>query len=132
MKSESKHEHFCFAGQPAPCEGYFLNDVLPCVCGAEGDVVGSAAPESERYHECERNQRDDRQYFIVAHEQTPRRARVAPVNEFEKSVDDDFLLTGVQMPLDQLFRELVEREDQQRDQANPAIGSADHRAEDFN
>jgi hypothetical protein len=39
MKSESKHEHFCFAGQPAPCEGYFLNDVLPCVCGAEGDVV---------------------------------------------------------------------------------------------
>jgi hypothetical protein len=39
MKSGSKHEHFCFAGQPAPCEGYFLNDLLPCVCGAEGDVV---------------------------------------------------------------------------------------------
>jgi hypothetical protein len=33
------HEHYCFAGQPAPCKGYFPNDVLPCVCGAEGDVV---------------------------------------------------------------------------------------------
>jgi hypothetical protein len=39
MKSESKHEHFCFAGQPTPCKGYFPNDVLPCVCGVEGDVV---------------------------------------------------------------------------------------------
>jgi len=39
MKRGSKHEHFCFAGQPAPCEGYFLDDLLPCVCGAEGDVL---------------------------------------------------------------------------------------------
>jgi len=39
MKGENKHEHFCFAGQPAPCEGYFPDDVLPCVCGAEGDAV---------------------------------------------------------------------------------------------
>jgi hypothetical protein len=35
----SKHRDFCFAGQPAPCKGYFLNDVLPCVCGGESDVV---------------------------------------------------------------------------------------------
>ena len=39
MKGESKHEHFCFAGQPAPCKGYFPNDVLPCVCGAAGNAV---------------------------------------------------------------------------------------------
>jgi hypothetical protein len=39
MTGESKHEHFCFAGQPAPCKGYFPNDVLPCVCGVEGDAV---------------------------------------------------------------------------------------------
>ena len=39
MNDESKHEHFCFAGQPAPCKGYFLNDLLPCVCGAEGHAV---------------------------------------------------------------------------------------------
>lgn len=41
MKGESKHAHFCFAGQPAPCKGYFPNDVLPCVCGVEGDVVSA-------------------------------------------------------------------------------------------
>jgi len=39
VEGESKHEHFCFAGQPAPCKGYFPNDVLPCVCGVEGDAV---------------------------------------------------------------------------------------------
>jgi len=39
MKGEGKHEHFCFAGQPAACKGYFPDDVLPCVCGAEGDAV---------------------------------------------------------------------------------------------
>ncbi len=41
MKTESRHEHFCFAGQPAPCEGYFFSDLLPCVCGVEGDVVSA-------------------------------------------------------------------------------------------
>jgi hypothetical protein len=39
MNGENKHEHFCFAGQPAPCRGYFPNDVLPCVCGARGSAV---------------------------------------------------------------------------------------------
>jgi hypothetical protein len=41
VKTKSQHEHFCFAGQPAPCEGYFFNDVLPCVCGVEGDVIAA-------------------------------------------------------------------------------------------
>jgi len=41
MNREIKHEYFCFAGQPAPCKGYFPNDVLPCVCGAEGDAVAA-------------------------------------------------------------------------------------------
>ena len=31
--TEVKHQPFCFAGQPAPCKGYFPDDVLPCVCG---------------------------------------------------------------------------------------------------
>ena len=35
------HKPFCFAGQPAPCPGYFENDVLPCVCGATQDVLSS-------------------------------------------------------------------------------------------
>jgi hypothetical protein len=29
------HKPYCFAGQSAPCPGYFANDVLPCVCGKE-------------------------------------------------------------------------------------------------
>ena len=39
MEGKSKHEHFCFAGQPASCQGYFPNDVLLCVCGAEGNAA---------------------------------------------------------------------------------------------
>jgi hypothetical protein len=39
MTGESKHKHFCFAGQPAPCKGHFRNDVLPCICGVKGDVL---------------------------------------------------------------------------------------------
>lgn len=39
MRGKGKHEHFCFAGQSAACQGYFPNGVLPCVCGAEGDAV---------------------------------------------------------------------------------------------
>jgi hypothetical protein len=37
------HKSFCFAGQPAPCPGYFENDVLPCVCGATQDVLSALA-----------------------------------------------------------------------------------------
>ena len=35
------HKPYCFGGQPAPCRGYFENDVLPCVCGATGSVLSS-------------------------------------------------------------------------------------------
>jgi hypothetical protein len=41
VSSEHKHKDFCFAGQPALCKGYFPGDVLPCVCGAEGDVIAA-------------------------------------------------------------------------------------------
>jgi hypothetical protein len=43
MKSEIKHADFCSAGQPAPVQGCFPNDVLPCVCGVEGDAVTALA-----------------------------------------------------------------------------------------
>jgi hypothetical protein len=39
MTGKSKHKHFCFAGQSAPCKNYFRSDVLPCICGVNGDVV---------------------------------------------------------------------------------------------
>jgi hypothetical protein len=29
------HNAYCFAGQPAPCVGYFANDALPCICSRE-------------------------------------------------------------------------------------------------
>jgi hypothetical protein len=38
---QNGHKPFCFAGQPAPCSGYFENDVLPCVCGATQDVLSA-------------------------------------------------------------------------------------------
>jgi hypothetical protein len=28
------HSVYCFAGQSAPCPGYFSNDILPCVCSS--------------------------------------------------------------------------------------------------
>ncbi len=45
MKSrvKLKHKPFCYAGQPAPCKGYFPNDVLPCICGVEGSVTVALA-----------------------------------------------------------------------------------------
>jgi hypothetical protein len=33
------HKQYCFAGQPAPCTGYFKHDTLPCVCGATGNPL---------------------------------------------------------------------------------------------
>jgi len=28
------HKAYCLADQPAPCQGYFSNDTLPCVCSS--------------------------------------------------------------------------------------------------
>jgi hypothetical protein len=39
MRKSNAHEQYCFAGQPAPCAGYFKNDALPCICGANGNVL---------------------------------------------------------------------------------------------
>lgn len=63
----TKHKDFCFAGQPAPSAGYFPGDVLPCICGAEGDVMdalrqiapcapagGSPAPPEPAHGQCQR------------------------------------------------------------------------------
>ena len=33
------HKNYFFAGQPAPCPGYFANDVLPCVCGSKEKLL---------------------------------------------------------------------------------------------
>jgi len=33
------HKAYCFAGQPAPCQGYFANDVLPCICESKESLL---------------------------------------------------------------------------------------------
>jgi hypothetical protein len=33
------HSSYCFAGQPAPCLGYFGNDNLPCVCNGKENLL---------------------------------------------------------------------------------------------
>ena len=33
------HNVCCFAGQPAPCPGYFANDVLPCICESKESLL---------------------------------------------------------------------------------------------
>ncbi len=33
------HKTFCFAGQSAPCPGYFSSDTLPCVCGSHENLL---------------------------------------------------------------------------------------------
>ena len=35
------HQFYCFAGQPAPCTGYFAKDALPCVCGLDGSLLSA-------------------------------------------------------------------------------------------
>jgi len=33
------HNGYCFAGQSAPCPGYFFNDVLPCICSSKQSLL---------------------------------------------------------------------------------------------
>jgi hypothetical protein len=40
MTTPEGHQWYCFATQPAPCPGYFPDDVLPCVCGDPGSLLG--------------------------------------------------------------------------------------------
>lgn len=53
MNRQTQHEPFCFAGRPASCQGYFPNDILPCVCGAEGDVIAALSQVSVPAAACE-------------------------------------------------------------------------------
>ena len=33
------HNSYCFDGQSAPCPGYFVNDILPCVCSSRESLL---------------------------------------------------------------------------------------------
>src|SRR5438093_6932039 len=72
----------------------------------------------------QRHQRDDGEQFVVAAKETPRRAGVAPVDEFEKAVNEDAFLTPAQQPQHEILRELIQGEDQQRDGRDATAGRA--------
>ena len=62
----------------------------------------------------EREQGDDGQCDVVAAEKAPRRASVAPVNKFEKAVNDGFFVICRDRFQHQPFGELIQRKDNQR------------------
>jgi len=33
------HNANCFAGESAPCPGYFANDILPCICSSREKLL---------------------------------------------------------------------------------------------
>jgi len=38
-KGIEMHNVCCFAGQTAPCPGYFSNDILPCICSGKESLL---------------------------------------------------------------------------------------------
>jgi len=66
-------------------------------------------------------QGDQHQGVVVAAENVPGRTGVSPMNEFKETVDDDFFVIGRQYLQHQPFGELVEGEDDERNDGNAAI-----------
>jgi len=86
-----------------------------------GDGVGIEMMPREKQRD-KRQQRDEGQCAVVAAKQTPRRAGVAPVDEFEKAADDDFFVAFFEQVQHEPFRELVEYEHDRRDDGDVAVG----------
>lgn len=92
---------------------------------AKGDLAGNPVHVEMMAREKQRNERQQHhknQGAVVVAEQTPRRAGVAPMNEFEKSGDDDFFVAHRQKMQHEPFGELVEREHDERERGDAAIG----------
>jgi hypothetical protein len=49
------------------------------------------------------------------------------MDELEKAADDDLLVVPRQKPIHELLGELIQRENEQRDQKNAAVGGVVHR-----
>ena len=91
---------------------------------AEGDLAGQFVRVEMVPREKERDEgeeHDDDERAVVAAEEAPRRAGVAPVNELEKAADDDLFLECRQPFQHQPLGELVERKDRQRERGNAAV-----------
>jgi len=91
---------------------------------AEGNLAGQrvrtevVAREKQRD---EREQGDQSECGVVAAEETPRRAGVAPVNQFEKTINDDLFVAQSERAQHPPFCELVERENNQCQHGDTAI-----------
>lgn len=92
---------------------------------AEGNLAGERVRTEVMAREKQRDKReqaDQGECGVVAAEETPRRAGVAPVDQFEKTINDDLFVAqkrkGVQH---QPFGELVERKHHQRERGDAAI-----------
>jgi len=68
-----------------------------------------------------REQRDERKRAVVAAKKTPCRTGVAPVDEFEEAVDDDFFIARFEQVQHEPFGKLVECEDEQRQRGDAAV-----------
>ena len=91
---------------------------------AEGDLAGQRVrvemvPREKQRDEGE--ERDEGERAVVAAEEAPRRAGVAPVDELEKAGDDDLFVAIGEHVQHQPFGELVERKDRQRERGNAAV-----------
>ena len=69
----------------------------------------------------ESEEHDDDKGAVIAAENVPRRPSIAPVNEFEKTVNDDFFTARSKATQHQPFGELVEHEDDQRDNSDTTV-----------
>ena len=69
----------------------------------------------------ERDERDKGQQMVVPPEQAPGRPGVLPMHELKETGDDDFLLGIAQQPQHEPFRQLIEQDNEQRNEANAAI-----------
>ena len=114
-----------------------INDFVTCGQQTVGEIASDAAEdETERNlagngvgikmmprekQRDKRQQRDKRERAIVAAKQAPRRAGIAPVDEFEEAVDDDFFVAFFEQIQHEPFRELVENEHDCGDDSDVAI-----------
>ena len=94
---------------------------------AKGDLAQERArvkmmPAQEENEQ--RGQRDDGEQLVVAAEQTPRGAGVAPMHELEKTINDHPFLSAAEPPEHEEFCELIEGKDCERDARDAAVRRA--------
>ena len=73
-----------------------------------------------------RKQTDKRKRAVVAAEQTPRRAGVAPMHEFEKAGNNNSLFVSAERFEHEMLGKLIEHKNYEREQRDAAIGISEN------